>query len=267
MQKFDSLKSVILIFGSTAFSFNIGNTVHEFGHAIADRASGIPLSDINMVIHPFYAPHMSINGGIPDSMMGMPDAAGPLANVIIGLVFFALLWKKRNPYFLPLLLWGPLACVQEGIGQILTISSAGSDSARMVAAGFSEAAIIVVCIILLLLGIVLFALVIPVAGISPGTSWRKRLTILMGGMVPYGILVLVICLAAGNHQSDMSRSYNIIAGFALIAAIVTAVSVPLHRLMNKTGVTSELTIEWSHSLTAATVMIVIIVLELVFLNG
>ena len=31
-----SIKSILLVFGATGFSFNIGNIIHEFDHAIAD---------------------------------------------------------------------------------------------------------------------------------------------------------------------------------------------------------------------------------------
>ena len=210
-----SIKSILLIFGAAGFSFNAGNVVHEFGHAIADWMSGIPLSNIHVIIHPFFSPHMNIEGGIPESMMGWPDAAGPVANVAIGLILFSILWKKRTPLTFPLLLWGPLACVQEGIGQVMTLSDHGSDAARIIAAGFPEPLLILVSILFILVGIFLFALIFPVSGISRDFSFFKRSGIIAAGMIPYGLLTLLISILASSNQSDISRSYNIIGGFAI----------------------------------------------------
>jgi len=261
-----SVKSILLVFGATGFSFNIGNTIHELGHAVADWMSGIPLSSIHIIIHPFFSPQMNIEGGIPDSMMGWPDAAGPLANVVFGLIVFTLLWKKRTPFTFPLLLWGPLACVQEGIGQIMTLSDHGSDATRMITAGFPEPVLIVISILLILIGIFLFGLIFPVTGISMDTPFFKRLGIITGGMIPYGLLTLLICVLASPNQQDISRSYNIIGGFAIIAVIVAAVY-PLVKLLTKQfRLHTHFEVKWSHGICAIGLMAVIVVVQLLFLD-
>ena len=261
-----SIKSILLVFGATGFSFNIGNIVHEFGHAVADRMSGIPLSNIHVIIHPFFSPHMNIEGGIPASMIGWPDAAGPLANVAFGLIVFALLWKKRTPFTFPLLLWGPLACAQEGIGQIMTTSDAGSDAARMIAAGFPEPLLIVISIFLLLFGIFLFGLIFPVAGISMDTSFFKRMWIIATGMIPYGLLTLLICVLASPNQQDVSRSYNIIGGFAIIAIIVAAVYPPVGLMAKRFRIRTDFQVQWSQGICSVGLMVVVVILQLLFLN-
>jgi hypothetical protein len=266
MFKHRSLKSMVLIFGAAGFSFNIGNTIHEFGHAIADRMSGIPFSKIHVIIHPFFSPHMNIEGGIPDSMMGWPDAAGPLADVVFGLIIFAIFWKKRNPFVFPLLLWGPLACVQEGIGQVMTASDTGSDAARMIAAGFPEPLLIVICILLILAGIFLFGLAFPVAGISMDTPFLKRLGIIASGMIPYGLLTLLVCFLASPNRQDVSRSYNIIGGFAIIAVIVSAVYPLVTLMIKRFRIRTDFPVKWSHGLVAVGLVAVIVVLQLLFLN-
>jgi hypothetical protein len=261
-----SIKSILLIFGAAGISFHIGNVIHEFGHAVADWMSGIPLSNIHVIIHPFFSPHMNIEGGIPGSMIGWPDAAGPLANVTFALIVFAILWKKRSPFTFPLLLWGPLACVQEGIGQIMTLSDHGSDAARMIASGFPEVLLIVISVFLLLIGIFLFGLIFPVAGIPLHTPFFKRLGIIAGGMIPYGLLTLLICILASTNEQDVSRSYNIISGFAIIAIIVAAVY-PLVKLLTKQfRIRTDFQAKWSHGICAVGLTAVIVILQLLFLN-
>ena len=264
--KNQSVKSIALIFGAAGFSFNIGNIVHEFGHTVADWISGIPFSNINVVIHPFFSPHMNIEGGIPDSMIGWPDAAGPLANVVFGLIFFGILWKKRNPFTFPLLFWGPLACVQEGIGQIMTTSDFGSDAARMIAAGFPEPMLVTICIVLILIGIFLFGIVFPIGGISTDTPFFKRLGIIAGGMIPYGLLTLLICLLISPNQQDVSRSYNIIGGFAIIALIVAAVYSPLRLIVRRFRIRTDFQVKWLHALCAIGLLAVVVIVQLLFLN-
>lgn len=261
-----SVKSIFLIFGAAGFSFNIGNIVHEFGHAVADWICGIPISNIHVIIHPFFSPHMDIEGGIPDSMIGWPDAAGPLANVTIGLIIFTISWKKRTPFTFPLLLWGPLACVQEGISQIMTLSDHGSDAARMIAAGFPEPLLIVISILLILTGIFLFGLVFPVAGISMTTHFFKRLGIITAGMIPYGLLTLLISVLAGPNQQDISRSYNIIGGFAIIAVIVAAAYSPVELLTQRFRIRTDFQVQWSHGICAIGLLAVIVIPQLLFLN-
>lgn len=259
-------KSIVLIFGAVGFCFNIGNIVHEFGHAVADWTSGIPFSDIHVILHPFFSPHMNIEGGIPDSMMGWPDAAGPLTNVVFGLIFFSIFWKKRNPFTFPLLLWAPLACVQEGFGQIMTVSSPGSDAARMVAAGFPQPVLIAVCVVLLLLGFFLFGIVFPVGGISPDTPFFRRLAILAGGMIPYGLLTLLVSALASPNSQDVSRSYNVIGGFAIIAVIVAAVYSLVRLVAKRFRVRTDFEVKWVHACSAIGLMAVVIIVQLIFLN-
>lgn len=259
-----SVKSIFLIFGATGFSFNVGNIVHEFGHAIADWMSGVPFSTIHVIIHPFYVPYTLIEGGRPETLMGWPDAAGPLVNVVFALIVFALLWKKRNPVLFALLLWGPLACVQEGIGQMLTFSDPGSDAALIIAAGFPQPLLIVICALLLLTGILLFGLVFPVAGLSPNISTFKRIVILLGGMLPYGILTLLVCVLSGTAQ-DISRSHNIIGGFALIALIMAVVKTPVRIFIDRFAVRTAFQMKWSHVIFTLGLMIVIVILQLLFL--
>ena len=261
-----SVKSIVLIFGAAGFSFNVGNVIHEFGHAIADWISGIPFSNIHVIIHPFFSPHMNIDGGIPDSIIGWPDAAGPLANVVFGLIIFGLLWEKRNPFAFPLLFWGPLACVQEGIGQIMTTSDFGSDAARMIAAGFPELLLVVISIVLILIGIFLFGLVFPIGGISPDTPFLKRLGIIASGMISYGLLTLLVCVLASPNQQDVSRSYNIIGGFAIIAVIVAAAYSPLRLIVRRFRIRTDFQVKWLHAVCAIGLLSVMVLLQLLFLN-
>ena len=56
---------------------------HEAGHRLLDRAAGVP---VRLVAAPFGAPHIEVIGPAMAIPLGWPDAAGPLADVLVGLL-------------------------------------------------------------------------------------------------------------------------------------------------------------------------------------
>jgi hypothetical protein len=136
----------------------------------------------------------------------------------------------------------------------------------MIAAGFPEPLLIVISILLILIGIYLFGLAFPVAGISMDTPFFKRLGIVAGGMIPYGLFTLLICVLASPNQQDVSRSYNIIGGFAIIAVIVAAIYSLVHPLAKRFRIRIDFQPKWSHGFVAIGLMAVIVILQLLFLN-
>jgi hypothetical protein len=209
---------------------------------------------------------MNIEGGIPDSLLGLPDAAGTLASVVIGLFVFALLWKIRRPYLLPFLFLGPLASVQEGMGLIVNVSQTGTDAARIIAAGFPVSLLITICVLLLVGGIILLTLLIPVTGIPPGYPFPKLFGTMVVGILPYGIITLIVSALLSTNQADISRSWNIIAGFALIATLISVLYRLLGRMVQRISFRGDHLVNWSSSLFAVGLLIVLVVLELIFLN-
>ena len=145
-------------------------------------------------------------------------------------------------------------------------STAASASGRMIAAGFPEPLLIVISILLILIGISLFGLIFPVVGISMDSPFFRRLVIIAGGMIPYGLLTLLICVLASPNQQDVSRSYNIIGGFAIIAVVVAAVCSPVRWLVKRFQIRTDFQVKWSHGICAIGLMAVIVILQLLFLN-
>jgi hypothetical protein len=124
----------------------------------------------------------------------------------------------------------------------------------------------VISILLIMIGIFLFGLAFSVAGISMDTPFFKRLGIIAGGMIPYGLLTLLICVLASPNQQDVSRSYNIIGGFAIIAVVVAAVYSPARLLAKRFRIRIDFQPKWSHGFFAFGLMVVTVILQLLFLN-
>jgi hypothetical protein len=85
-------------------------------------------------------------------------------------------------------------------------------------------------------------------------------------MVSYGLLTLLISVLASPSQQDVSRSYNIIGGFAIIAVIVAAVYPLMRPVTNRYRIHTDYLVKWSHSLCAVGLMGIVIILQLLFLN-
>jgi hypothetical protein len=55
---FSALKSMLLMLGAYTFSYCLGLTIHETGHALAYLIVG-GISDIEIHVHPFTESHVS----------------------------------------------------------------------------------------------------------------------------------------------------------------------------------------------------------------
>ena len=222
-------RSVLLLLGAFAFAFCLGMTVHELGHLVAIRLLGI--TEVTVSVHPFRPSYTSWNatrGGL-----GYVDAAGPLGNVLLSTVVVALLWRKRSPYLLPLLLWAPMAYIGEGFNSMmqLLLDVPGSDSVNIVVAGAPFAVVLATAAVLFIVGVVTFCLQLPLLGVSPRDSFWRVLCILVIGLAPYMILVLLYAVAFS--PPDITRGVVLLAFVTLLATLLAAICRPLRRILGR----------------------------------
>jgi len=88
------LKSILLLLGAYRFSYCLGITFHETGHALAYTIFG--LSDIRIYIHPFALSYASGSPLTPE-MMPFTRSMGPLFNLLCSSIVTLALWRKHNP--------------------------------------------------------------------------------------------------------------------------------------------------------------------------
>lgn len=79
---------------------------------------------------------------LPQDIMSITSAAGPLFNLILGVTYLLLMWRKSKPMLLPFVLWGPVAMVQEGVSFSLGLLTLGDDAQWIAAAGVPKAVIL-----------------------------------------------------------------------------------------------------------------------------
>jgi len=127
------LQTIILLAGSFAFAFLLGEMVHELGHFLAHRYFGT--ANVSIHIDPFGNSRIMGVQALPLPTTGITTTAGPGLNLLCGVVCTLLLWKVIRPALVPFTLWGPVALVQEGVNLSLGLLSAGSDARWLVTWG------------------------------------------------------------------------------------------------------------------------------------
>jgi hypothetical protein len=207
---------VILLLASMVFVMNVSVAIHEMGHLLFDRIYGL---DARVVLEIFRGSHITLGEIYPSDLSVVPVLAGPLGNVLVGTALFAALWRVRRPALLPLLLWGPIALLQESTSALVQLieRDPGTDFVMIHQAGVAQGAIIALAVVGIVAGLVGVLALMPVAGLDPLTSVWRRIAVFLPGMSGYSIFVLMASLSLGYPESDLVRN----AGLASLVAVVS----------------------------------------------
>ena len=178
---FNRTEAVLLLMGSFTFAFLLGEAVHEMGHLLAHLAYGH--SDVHLHLDPFGGSRIrGVTGTQSPAVMGVTSAAGPLFNLALALLCTLFLWRKRSPVLFPMLLWGPIAMVQEGVTFTFGQITPGGDAQWIAAMGASTHAIFAAGVLLLGAGIATIVRWLPVAGIDVAAPFQVRFLVVTVGI-------------------------------------------------------------------------------------
>ncbi len=221
----------LLLLGAFAFAIGIVQSVHELGHALALRAYGI--SDVRIVLHPFLGSRTIWQDTTDYAGFGTVDAAGPLAPITLGAIVTLALWRWRRAILLPLLLILPLGAVSEGFSNLMQLAfqSPGSDALRMVEAGVPIAVFAGVALVIFAFGLASFCLLLPLLGVAPGDPFRRKFTILAGGMIPYWLVTMLVIMRFDAENTP--RGVILLTFSLLIALAIAALHRPLDRWLRR----------------------------------
>jgi hypothetical protein len=178
--------SICLLVGSFTFAFLLGEAIHELGHYLAHLAYGN--ADIGIHIDPFGGSRIVGVTSLPLHVMGVTSAAGPLFNLALAISCLLLLWRRRSPALLPLLLWGPVAMAQEGVNFSLGLLTPGGDAGWIVEWGVPMIVVLAAGVALLLASVATMSQLISLADLGKGEPFRTRLA---GVMIGISSLMLV----------------------------------------------------------------------------
>ena len=224
-------KSVLMLAGAFVFAFLLAEMVHEFGHYFAHLVYQTPGAGIHL--DPFGGTRITGVNSISNNALLVTTLAGPLSSLVLGIATALLLWRYRKSILLPLLLWGPVAMIQEGVNLSLGLLSPGSDAAWIAALLLPAGVVLGIGIILLIGGIMTIPLFLPLAGIQPDEPAPIRLGILfvsMGSLM-FIRFVYSVLYVSGPVQENL---FPLILTF-LFSAIIVFLQLPITRMVSISG--------------------------------
>jgi hypothetical protein len=236
-----TVKSILLLFGSFTFAFLFGEMVHEYGHYLSHQFYGY--EDVKIHLDPFGGSRIVGTPDLPVEMMGFTSAAGPLFDLAMGLLCFSLVWRKRKPILLPFLLWGPVAMIQEGVNFSLGLLTPGGDASWIVAWGIPQALLLISGGFLLLAGVGVLTLLLPLAGIQRGDPFKRKLLIVLAGMCAL-MLIRSAHSFLVSPESIMENLYPLVLSL-ILAFIAAALHKPITSLSTKISSQETPLISWS----------------------
>lgn len=213
---------ILLLSGSFIFAFLLGEMVHEYGHYISHLAYGN--AGVGVVINPFGMSRIVGVSSLPLKVMGVTSAAGPLTDLFLASLIFLLLWPKRNPVLLPLLLWGPVAMIQEGVNFSLGLLTPGGDAQWISTLGIPQSLLATLGIILITGGLLMIAVLLYSLVIPERESPLRVFIIVLAGMCAL-MVIRFLYTALTTPEFAMENLIPLI--FSLLLAVVVVVIRPL----------------------------------------
>jgi hypothetical protein len=215
-------------------SLNFWNLLfHEGGHALADLSEG----NVTKLLyaHPFTFAGFS-RPIFRDNVLN--HAAGPVMGVLVPLLIFIPLWKRRSTALLPLVMVFPWAAFSAG-GSVSNISWTGDYHQIIRLTGLPEAAIVIPGLVTLVIGIFFFLSLLPLLGLSP-KDWRVLLVLPAAVILWIGVSILVAHLVVPGSPIDTIYHEGTLViwsakvnglGFLLSAAGLAVIYLTLYRLI------------------------------------
>jgi hypothetical protein len=170
------------------------------------------------------------------------SAAGPLANLFLGLVSFFILWQVKRPGLLPFLLWGPVAMIQEGVTFSLGMLTPGGDADLINAVGIPKTEILLAGVLLLIGGAAVITVLLPLVGFQPNDSLGKILFILIFGTCSLMSIRLIHSLLVAP-QYNMENAIPMLFSCAL-AVLIAFLFRPLTARLDITSVAKSCPATW-----------------------
>ncbi len=255
------LRSGLLLFGAFVFAFCLGEAVHELGHFLAHRAYG---TEVGIRLDPFGGSRILNGSSAPQETWGFTTLAGPLFNLLVGVTVSLALWRVRRPALLPLLLWGPISLIQEGVTFSLGMLTPGGDADLLVNWGIPAGVLIGLGILFFALGIAMICWLLPLVNLSPAYSFGRVFGVVTGSMVSFMFLRL---LFSSIRSPNLITENTVPLVFALLlATLVAGLYKPLHPLLSRISRVKLADATWPAAVTSVALGVGMVVLQLAVLN-
>lgn len=234
-REFKTAKTLILISVSFIIAFLVQLVVHELGHYISGIIVGATGGQV--ILHPFYNSRVIFGytpGMTAEIIVGV---SGILLDLVLATTIGILLWKKRNVKWLPLLMWGSIGFIGEGIGMLSSLAVYPQyieDITQLLRIGVPANIIVIVSIIFVIIGLVWMILVIQMSGVAENENFVKRFFAYLCSLPLYFVLSILYIKVFNPQDSDILsvRMMQMEISIAL-AFVMTIFHKPIIRLMKK----------------------------------
>jgi hypothetical protein len=223
---------MLLFFGAFLFAFLLNSyIIHEAGHAFGGVLFGCQFMGLH--VNPFGAGGW--NNQCPETMtqagMFIQGMGGEIFGLPVSIAVTLLLWRKRNPILLPLLMSAAVVCIGNLISVLDSMSSYPNmvfDYGLAIQAGIPSFILAIIAIISLLSGIILMDLLLPLAGIGGNTPlWQ----VLVLNLMTWPIYLAIRMIYQSAYGISIAGPISLLI-FGLIVAILTALPFkPITRLL------------------------------------
>ena len=257
-----SIKSILLLAGSFTFAFLFGELVHEYGHYLGHLAYGNP-DNVWVHVDPFGGTMIVGVTSLPDKIISITSATGPLFNLLLAVTCLLLLWRIRRPALLPLLLWGPIAMIQEGVNFSLGMMTPGGDAQWIAAMGVPRPLLLLTGSFLLVAGVKTISLLLPLTDIESDSPFKDKFLIVLLGMCSLMFVRFIYSFVA-SPASVVENLVPLI--FSLLLAVFVALSYkPASGNTGGAGIKTE-SVAWSTVTLALTLGLGMFLIQLILLN-
>jgi hypothetical protein len=227
-------RSVIMFFGAFLFTFLLNSyIIHEAGHAFGGVLFGCQFESLR--VNPFGPGGWNNQCPEPMSQAGefIQGMGGEIFGLPISIAVTLLLWRKRSPILLPLLMSAAVICIGNLLSVLDSISSYPNlvfDYGLVIQAGIPSFTLSIIAITSLAFGIILMDLLFPLAGIGITTPFWQVLILSLSTWPLYTAIRAVYQSMNGiNIAGPMS-----VFIFGVIIAILTALCFkPVTRLTER----------------------------------
>jgi hypothetical protein len=228
------IRSMLLFFSSFLFAYSLNSVIiHEAGHAFGGVLFGCQFESLH--VNPFGA------GGwvnrCPDTMsltgMVIQGMGGEIFGLIISIAITLLLWRKRSPMLLPLLMSATVVCIGNVFSVLDSLSSYPNsvfDYGWAINVGMPSFILWVIGIASLLFGFIFMDLLFPLGGIGISTPfWQVLILSLTTWPFFLALRVIYQSLAGRSIEGPIS-----ILVFGVILTMLTAITFkPVYKLADR----------------------------------
>jgi hypothetical protein len=201
------VRSMMLFFGSFMFAFILNSyIIHEAGHVLGGMLYGCKIEGFH--INPFGTGGWLSQCPNPETMTlkgrFIQGMGGPIIGLPLSIAITLILWRKRSPIWLPLLMSATVVCIGNFLGVLDSIQNYPGhifDYGWMLYVGVPPFIIWTIGIASLTIGIILMHMLIPLAGIGGTEPFWKILALILSTWPLYFFIRLIYQSLEGKNIS------------------------------------------------------------------